>query len=117
MQLVTPIQTLQDLDHWMRTVHEESQISYGGPLWTVPLQGTGQGNGAGPTLWAIVSSPVLDVLWAKGYDTLFKTAISNDIVQYVGFSFVDDRNQIQPGRTSGDSAVSIAQQMQQAVDK
>jgi len=27
-----------------------------------PIQGVGQGNGAGPQIWAVVSSPLFDVI-------------------------------------------------------
>lgn len=51
--------TLQNLEHTVRTVYGDSAQAYGGPIWVVPMQGIGQGNGTGPMLWAVVSTPVL----------------------------------------------------------
>ena len=50
----------------------------------------GQGNGAGPTVWSILSSTVFEELHARGYSTGFCYAISSGLYQLCGFSFVDD---------------------------
>jgi hypothetical protein len=109
--------TLQDLEHNIRTAYGNSSITYGGNLWVVPLQGIGQGNGAGPPLWAIVSLPLLEMLRTAGFGTFFQKTISGKKVSYVGFSFVDDTNQVQTGCFPGEDCNSIAEQMQLAVNK
>ena len=42
----------------MRTAFGDSDESFGGKLWSElePLFGVGQGNGAGPAIWTIISS-------------------------------------------------------------
>ena len=115
--IICMFSTLQDLEHKIRTAYGDSDITYGGPLWTVPVQGVGQGNGAGPTLWAIISSPVLEVLRSEGYGTFFKTAITGKDLKFVGFSFVDDTDQVQTGEYAGESSTSIVEKMQLAVDE
>jgi hypothetical protein len=55
-----------------------------------------QGNGKGPALWAVLSSPVLAMLQADGFGTIFKLlVITGYEIQFVGFSFVDDMDQIE----------------------
>jgi hypothetical protein len=54
--------TIQNLKHYVCTIYGDSLLSFGGTIWTVPIQGVGQGNGAGPQIWAVVSTPVLDML-------------------------------------------------------
>ena len=64
--IVCMFTTIQRLDHYIRTVYGDSKLSFSGKLWTVPIQGVGQGNGAGPQIWAVVSTPVLNMLRAEG---------------------------------------------------
>jgi hypothetical protein len=44
---------LQNLEHTIRTAHGDSEETYGGDLWVIPMQGVYQGNGAGPLIWAL----------------------------------------------------------------
>jgi hypothetical protein len=82
--------TIQCLNHYIRTIYGDSELSFTGELWTVPIQGEGQGNGAGPQIWALVSTPVLDLLQAVGYGAFFKAVISGQEIHFVGYGFVDD---------------------------
>jgi hypothetical protein len=63
------------------------------------MQGVYQGNGAGPVIWAVVSSPVLQILREEGYGDFFKAAISGKQIRLVGYAFVDDTDLIQTGTT------------------
>jgi hypothetical protein len=45
--------TLQDGD---------SDNSYGAANWVQPMHGIGQGNGAGPAIWAVLSTSLLNIL-------------------------------------------------------
>jgi hypothetical protein len=60
--IICMFSTIQCLNHCIRTIYGDSELSFTGELWTVPIQGVGQGNGAGPQIWALVSTPVLDLL-------------------------------------------------------
>lgn len=68
-----------------------------------PLQGVMQGNGAGPAIWVIVSSPVLGMLQSKDFGTFFKTTITGKEVRFVGYSFVDDTDLVQTAKGKHDS--------------
>jgi hypothetical protein len=59
--------TLQDAMHQVRTGFGDSKESYGGSVWLIPIHGIGQGNGAGPAIWAVVNTPLLKVLREKGH--------------------------------------------------
>lgn len=82
-------QTIQSLSHHVRTVFGESESGFKHE-GLVPIQGVGQGNGAGPQIWALISTPVLNMLRAQGHGASFRSAISQDQTTLVGFSFVDD---------------------------
>jgi hypothetical protein len=59
------------------------------------MQGIYQGNGAGPVIWAVVSSPVLQILRPEGFGAFFKATLSGDDIRLVGYAFVDDTDLIQ----------------------
>jgi len=59
------------------------------------VAGIGQGNGARPQIWAVVSTPILNLLRQEGYGVAFKAAISSDQIQFVRYSFVDNMDLIQ----------------------
>jgi len=43
---------LQEAIHHVHTGYGDSSLSYGKQRWLTPLHGIGQGNGAGPLIWA-----------------------------------------------------------------
>ena len=91
--------TLQNMVHTVRTAFGDSTQTFGGDLWAIPMQpppqGVGQGNGAGPAIWAVVSTPVLEMMRSQGHGAVFRLAISPQDVKLVGFAFVDDSDIIQ----------------------
>jgi hypothetical protein len=87
--------TLQNLEHNVRTIYGDSETRYGGTLWAVPIHGLGQGNGAGPTIWAVVSAPLLNQMRQRGFGFFYQTCILKEDLYFVGYSFVDDTNTIQ----------------------
>ena len=58
--------TLQNMEHSVRTSFGESDTTYVGDKWALPLkrptQGLGQGNGAAPEIWSIARTPILKCL-------------------------------------------------------
>jgi hypothetical protein len=79
--IVCMFTTLQNLEHTVRTIYGNSDQSYGGHLWIVPLHGSGQGNESGPMLWAVVSTPVLKVMRSEGFSTFFRACISGNTIR------------------------------------
>eukprot|EP00957_Ditylum_brightwellii_P082486 6271239-Ditylum_brightwellii.AAC.1 len=68
--------------HTICTAYGDSIDSYGGDLWAIPCsplpQGLGQGNGAVPTIWALISTPILNSLRERGFGAAFKCAFSKE---------------------------------------
>ena len=54
------------------------------------MHGLGQGNGAGPPIWGVVSTPVIYLLQDEGYGAFFKAFISGTELSFIGYAFVDD---------------------------
>jgi hypothetical protein len=81
----------------------------------VPIQGVGQGNGAGPQIWAVVCTPIFDMLRSMGYGAHFKASISHDLLHFVGFAIVDNADLVQTATGGNQSFQDIADQMQNAL--
>ena len=59
------MKTLQKADHKICTAYGNSESTYGGSDTVIPLQGVGQGNGAGPAIWVAISSVLLSIMRKK----------------------------------------------------
>ena len=90
--------TIQNLRHTVRTAFGDSDKSFKQEIWAAPLHGVGQGNGAGPVIWAVVSSPILDLIRKEGIGTAFKMNISGNTIKVLGYSFVDDTDLVVGGK-------------------
>jgi hypothetical protein len=107
---------LQNLEHPICTAYGNSSASYGGALWTVPMQGVYQGNGARPTIWAVISPPLLLIMKEEGFGTFFWTSITDDKLQLVGYTFVDDTDLVQTGKTGQETVQEVLVQIQAGID-
>jgi Reverse transcriptase (RNA-dependent DNA polymerase) len=111
----TMFETLQNLRHHVRTRYGDSLASYNASDADIPIQGLGQGNGAGPTIWALISTPVLNLLRTHGFGIKITSCISGDYLHFVGYCFVDDTDLVEfPGEVT--LASNVASSIQQAVD-
>jgi len=86
--------TLQEAIHQVHTAYGDSEFTFGGED-IIPLHGVCQGNGAGPPLWVVVSTIMLNMLWVMNVGSFIKNVISLRPIRYSGFSFVDEMDTIQ----------------------
>jgi len=105
--------TIQQVIHKIRTVFGDSQDSYGGTSdnFLLPPQGVGQGNGGGPSIWAILSSTIFFVLREKGFGVNFCSALTNKLFGLCRFAYADDCDLIQ----AGDNPIQVSADMQSAL--
>jgi hypothetical protein len=115
-EIVCMFSTLQNLEHTIRTAYGDSDKTYGGDLWVIPMQGVYQGNGAGPIIWAVVSSPLLRIMKEEGFGIFLKTRLSGQDIRIVGYAFVDDTDLIQTGQNSQTTGEEVCQDMQKALN-
>lgn len=117
---IGPIQvmfgTIQQLKHFIRTAHGDSTRFFEGQLTGLPLHGVGQGNGAGPQIWAAVSSPLFDLVRNHGLGTHLQSAISNTTTHFIGFGFVDDVDLVATTNTKQLNSNDTISLLQQTVD-
>jgi hypothetical protein len=85
--------TIQAMEHFIRTTYGDSDISYSSTV-EQPFHGVLQGNGAGPTIWALVSTPLLDRLRVKKCGVAI-ISMDETVFQIPAFAFVDDVDLIQ----------------------
>lgn len=50
------------MNHQIRTGYGDSDLNFSGESWNIPPQGVIQGSGMAPTVWAIVSSSLFDIM-------------------------------------------------------
>jgi len=108
--------TLQNLQQYVWTLYGNSTMWVGTEIWVVPVAGIGQGNGAGPQIWAVVSTPILNLLRQEGYGAALQASVSGDLIQFIGYSFVDDPDLIQTSQTIHSMANETLLLMQVALD-
>ena len=84
--------TIKDMKHHIRTAFGISKLSY--ERGDDYLHGILQGNGAGPCIWVMLSSPLLDKMKAEGFGVTINVP-NQEPLQVVGFAFVDDVDLIQ----------------------
>ena len=92
---ISMLEPIRRLKHFIRTAYGDSKFYYGGKEWTRDPSGICQGNGAGPAIWALVSSPLLDMLREAGYGAQLNSAIGKTFLHMAGFAFLDDADTIQ----------------------
>jgi hypothetical protein len=85
------LDTLQGMKHYIRTAFGDSVTYFDADDHSgIPIGGSGQGNGASPPIWALVSTPIFDALRGRGYGVFVKLGITGDKMHFVGYAFVDD---------------------------
>ena len=110
------METIQNAKFTTRTAYGDSDETFGGSeagLISKP-QGTGQGNGAAPQIWAIVSSAMFEVMHNKGLATKFQAPMSKQEMEICGFGFVDDTDIIANCGLNNNPEETI-QQMQKVI--
>jgi hypothetical protein len=107
--------TLQNATHQVRTGYGDPATHYGGNNWSTPMLSIGQGNGAGPAIWAVLSTPILNMLRKQGFGCEFTSLISCKSFSFVGYSFVDDTDLIQ-SNPSVSSYREVLQSLQMSLD-
>jgi hypothetical protein len=106
--------TLQHLEHYIRTAQGISNQSFNAAdVHPIAIQGIGQGNGAGPQIWAAISTVVLNMLRSKNAGATFESPISRKELQLAGYAYVDDTDIITHLKDGDDNVV---EHMQRSLD-
>jgi hypothetical protein len=106
--------TLQKMNHFIWSAFDISDTSF--PGGDAPFQGLGQGNGAGPTGWAVVSSPITNMVRAAGYGAIFVSALSCVIISFICYAFVNDTDLVHTHPGDDHQGSGLIPEMQEAVN-
>jgi hypothetical protein len=74
--------TLQKAEHRVTTAYGISEQTYGKNR-TTPYQGAGQGNGAGPAIWAVISTVIIAMMTMAGHGFHMLLAIKVKLITMV----------------------------------
>ena len=114
--IISMFSTLQRMNHHIRTGYGISSTAYGNTLHQgKPTQGSGQGNGASPCIWVMLSTPLLNMMRKENFGAHFRTPLSNQKVSFVGCSFVDDTDLVYSAFDSEEELEDITPIMQNSI--
>jgi hypothetical protein len=109
-------ETLQLSKHHASTAFGISDKSYG-ERRDPPLQGAGQGNGAGPAIWAVISTVIIAAMAAQGHGFNILPAMSCVLVSFACCAFVDDTDVIQSAPSTATPGEAVIVEMQIVLDR
>ena len=70
----------------------------------------------GPTLWAIISTVLLELMDDEGHGVQLISALTTLIISLTGFAFVDDTDLFNSGKYPNTTGEEIAHSFQRALD-
>ncbi len=106
--------TLAKATHTVTTAFGLTRQSYASGK--IPLQGVGQGNGSGPTVWACISAVLTSMMYALGHRVNFLAPLSLSLTVFVCYAFVDDTDVIHVGHSEEVPGEQVAKEMQEVVN-
>jgi len=78
------------MNHHICTAYGDSTQLASHSTWATPIMGIGQGNRAGPPIWAAVSLPMFKIMPQDGFYALLMGTILQQSQKVTDFAFVDD---------------------------
>ena len=116
--LIHMFTTLQEALLHVRTTAGDSDKCIDSSLTDIPISTVYQGNGAGPTIWVVVSTPILNMMRDKKLGARFIAAIDRETCELVGFIFVDDSDLVTTatGTSNMPPEEEVVHRMQESFD-
>jgi hypothetical protein len=108
--------TLQQSSHSISTAFGISRENYGSNRH-IPLQSVCQGNGAGPAIWAVISTVVITMMRTAGHGFHILSAISGSLISFVCYAFVDNTDVVHASPSPESSGEDVLADMQAVVDR
>eukprot|EP00978_Attheya_sp_CCMP212_P027693 scaffold93357_cov35-Attheya_sp.AAC.1 len=93
----------------------DSKSHYGGKQ-QIPFQGTCQGNGAGPAIWLVVVSGILQHLETEGHGLDFQSAITVAATTIIAFCYVDDTSLVVTAKDHNEDVIDMIHRLQEAIN-
>ena len=110
------VKTIQSMKHHFRTSHGDSETFLDQPLLVPCFWRILQGNGAAPTTWVLISTPLLNMMQARHKGGFFTSLITKCKSHIVGYAYVDDTDVIIMNNNNINiTADEIMEDMQEAI--
>lgn len=110
------LRPIQRMKYFLRTAFGDSETFFSSLDSVLSFQGSCQGNKGSPAFWLAVSAFLVAMLHRLGHVAQIVSALSQSILQVVGFLFVDDTNLMTVANSKFESAEQVTLRMQSAVD-
>ena len=100
---------------FLRTAYRDSK-TFAGLTIKIKTQGLGQGNGASPAGWCVISIAVLRVHGAKGHGAHFLAPLSQVWHSLSAILYVDDTNLLHLNMNTDKSVQEVHETLQRAIE-
>ena len=110
------LRPIQQLKHYIRTAFGDSTTFFRADSGDLPSHGIGQGNGAGPAIWAVVSTPIFNSMRQRGYGIFIRAPYSGSDFFFVGYAFVDDTDLVVNDPSATASVSSVIDKLQTSIN-
>jgi hypothetical protein len=113
--IIAMLTTIQEMQFHLRTAYGDSKAHYGGKM-AIPFQGTCQGNGAGPAIWLVVVSGILQHLETNGHGLEFQSAITEAATKIIAFCYVDDTTLVVAAKNHQEDVIAMIFRLQEGIN-
>jgi hypothetical protein len=114
--LQSMLETIQEMEHHIRTAFGDSEGSYGNDPTKPPQQGILQGSGSGPAGWSSIASVVVKAMQQEGFGYKAWSLIRQRAITMVCFAFVDDTDLIHANHDRSVTTTDLLKQAQEALN-
>jgi hypothetical protein len=113
--IVSVFKTLQQAAHHVSAAFSVYSRTYRNKRG-IPLQGVGQGNGAGPAIWAAISLVLILAMAMNGHGFNILSALTGSLVSIICYAFVDNTDIIHSATSTAVKGEDVIGQMQEVLD-
>ena len=109
------LETIQEMKFFLRTEYGDLK-TFAGSSIEIKTQGLGQGNGAAPAGWCVISIVILWAHGAKGHGAQFIAPMSLVCHSLSAILYVDDTDLLHINMDAEESIVEVHTAIQQAIE-
>ena len=109
------LETIQEMKFFLRTAYGDSK-TFAGSSIEIKTQGLGQGNGASPAGWCVISIVILRAHGAKGHGAHFMAPMSLVRRSLSAILYVDDTDLLHINMDAEESIVEVHAAIQRAIE-
>jgi len=109
------LEMIQEMKFFLRTAYGDSK-TFSGSSIKIKMQGLGQGNGASPAGWCVISIVILRAHGAKGHGVHFMAPMSLICRSLSAILYVDDTDLLHINMDAEESIVEVHAAIQRAIE-